>query len=135
MNGLILGLIVGIISLGLLFFFSVVDIAISRLSRLSLRVLAERESHPKFQLLHKIASDRNHCLLPLELGCQMLLVTLAVLFTIFFTNTFVFIFSKPCKIFPPLRYRYKNFMNFFMYFIRKFYIWKIAHYMFLFSKR
>lgn len=86
MNGLILGLIVGIISVGLLFFFSVVDIAISRLSRLSLRVLAERESHPKFQLLHKITSDRNHCLLPLELGCQILLVTLAVLFTIFLGN-------------------------------------------------
>ena len=86
MNGLVLGLIVGVISVGLLFFFSIVNIAISRLSRLSLRVLAERESHLKFQLLHKIASDRNHYLLPLEFGCQILLVTLAVLFTIFLGN-------------------------------------------------
>ncbi len=84
MNGFILGFAAGSFLVGLLFFFSVVDSSIARLSRLSLRVLAERESHPRLQLLRKMAADRTHFLLPLELGCQALLVVLAVLFASLF---------------------------------------------------
>ncbi len=86
MNGFISGLAAGSFLVGLLFFFSVVDSSIDRLSRLSLRVLAERESHPRLQLLRKMAADRTLFLLPLELGCQALLVVLAVLFASLFWN-------------------------------------------------
>ena len=62
----------------LLFFFSVVESSIGRLSYLALRVLAEKEKG-RLGLLRAIASDRSQFLLPLQFGNQILLVVIALL--------------------------------------------------------
>lgn len=62
----------------LLFFFSVVESSIGRLSHLSLRVLAEKEKG-RLGMLQAIASDRSQFLLPLQFGNQILLVAIALL--------------------------------------------------------
>ena len=63
----------------MLFFLSVVESSISRLSRLSLKVLAERERNSKVRLLEDIAKDRIQFLLPLQFGSQVLVIILAVM--------------------------------------------------------
>ena len=81
MNLFVLGLATVFLLVLLLFFFSLVDSSVSRISLVSLRVLAERRRTPKLALLEEIAGDRTHFLLPLHFGCQVLLVVLAVLIT------------------------------------------------------
>lgn len=71
----------------MLFFISVMESSISRLSRLSLKVLAERERSPKVRLLEDIARDRIQFLLPLQFGSQLLLMVLAVLTTLMFLGS------------------------------------------------
>jgi len=61
-----------------LFLLSVLESSISRLSRLSLKVLAEREQGAKDHLLQDIASDRVQFLLPIQFGSQVLVVISAV---------------------------------------------------------
>ncbi len=61
-----------------LFLLSVLESSISRLSRLSLKVLAEREQSAKDHLLQDIASDRVQFLLPIQFGSQVLVVISAV---------------------------------------------------------
>lgn len=58
----------------LLFSLSVLENSISRISRLSLKVLAEREQSSKVQLLQDIARDRGQFLLPIQFGSQVLVV-------------------------------------------------------------
>ena len=62
-----------------LFLLSILESSISRLSRLTLRVLAEREKSPKLHLLEAIAEDRIQFLLPLKFGAQLSIVSSAVL--------------------------------------------------------
>lgn len=62
----------------LLFFFSIVESSIGRLSHLALRVLAEKEKG-RPGMLRAIASDRSQFLLPLQFGNQILLVVIALL--------------------------------------------------------
>ena len=61
-----------------LFFLSVLESSISRISRLSLKVLAEREQSSEDQLLQDIASDRVQFLMPIQFGSQVLVVISAV---------------------------------------------------------
>ena len=61
-----------------LFFLSVLESSISRISRLSLKVLAERKQSSEDQLLQDIASDRVQFLMPIQFGSQVLVVISAV---------------------------------------------------------
>lgn len=61
-----------------LFVLSVLENSISHISRLSLKVLAEREPNTKSHLLQDIASDRVQFLLPIQFGSQILVVISAV---------------------------------------------------------
>ena len=63
---------------GVLFLLSVLESSISRISRLSLKVLAEREQNVKDHLLQDIAGDRVQFLLPIQFGSQVLVVISAV---------------------------------------------------------
>ncbi|MFB3068679.1 MAG: CNNM domain-containing protein, partial [Acidobacteriota bacterium] len=63
----------------LIFLLSILESSVSRLSRLTLRVLAEREKSPKLHLLEAIARDRIQFLLPLKFGAQLSIVSSAVL--------------------------------------------------------
>ena len=63
---------------GVLFLLSVLESSISRISRLSLKVLAEREQNAKDHLLQDIAGDRVQFLLPIQFGSQVLVVISAV---------------------------------------------------------
>lgn len=60
---------------------SIIESSISRLSEVSLRVLAETEGKEKLDLLENIAADRSHYLLPLQYGNQLLQILIAVLVT------------------------------------------------------
>ena len=71
---------------GVLFFLSLMESAISELSRLSLKVLAEREKNTKVRLLSELAQDRSRFLLPLQFSSQLLLVGIAVLSSFVFWN-------------------------------------------------
>lgn len=71
---------------GVLFFLSLMESAISGLSRLSLKVLAEREKNTKVRLLSELAQDRSRFLLPLQFSSQLLLVVIAVLSSFVFWN-------------------------------------------------
>ena len=64
--------------MGVLFLLSVLESSISRISRLSLKVLAEREQNAKDHLLQDIAGDRVQFLLPIQFGSQVLVVISAV---------------------------------------------------------
>jgi len=63
---------------GVLFLLSVLESSISRISRLSLKVLAEREQNAKDHLLQDTAGDRVQFLLPIQFGSQVLVVISAV---------------------------------------------------------
>ncbi|MDA2934841.1 hemolysin family protein [Acidobacteria bacterium AH-259-D05] len=74
-----LGLFTFAFLVAVLFFLSVLESSISRLSRLSLKVLVERERGSKIHFLEDIAQDRIQFLLPLQFGSQILVVISAVL--------------------------------------------------------
>ena len=82
-----LGLLTVACLIVLLFLLSVLEISISRLSRLTLKVLAEREKNPKVHLLEDIAEDRIQFLLPLKFGAQISIVSSAVLITWLFLSS------------------------------------------------
>ena len=67
-----------ILALGL---FSLVESAVNQLSRLALKVLAEKHPAPRYDLLHKMAEDRRGFLLPIQFANQLILVVLTVLAT------------------------------------------------------
>ena len=62
-----------------LFFLSLIESSIARLSQVSLKVLAEKQEHQRIQLLENISKDRIHFLLPLQFGIQALQSVIAVL--------------------------------------------------------
>ena len=70
-----------------LFFLSVLESSISRISRLSLKVLAEREQSSKVELLQDIAGDRVQFLLPIQFGSQVLVVISAVVVSALFLES------------------------------------------------
>ncbi len=64
-----------------LLFLSTLEAVISRLSRLTLRILAKREGEIAGGLVKRIVRDRGQFLLPLEFGSHLVQVGLAVLIT------------------------------------------------------
>lgn len=62
-----------------LFFLSLIESSIARLSQVSLKVLAEKREHEKIQLLENISKDRIQFLLPLQFGIQVVQSVIAVL--------------------------------------------------------
>lgn len=87
MSGYSVGLFTVAFLIVLLFLLSVLESSISRISRLSLKVLAEREKEAKFRLLEDIVEDRVQFVLPLKFGAQLSVITSAVLITwMFFTS-------------------------------------------------
>ncbi len=87
MSGYSLGLFIVALLIVLLFLLSVLESAISGLSRLSTKVLAEREKEAKFRLLGDIAEDRIQFVLPLKFGAQLSVVISAVLVTWMFVTS------------------------------------------------
>ncbi len=81
MNSIQLSIWVAAFLVALLFFFSLVEACINRLSRVSLRVLAEKENSSRLDLLEEIDRNRSQFLLPLQFGNQVLQVGIAVLVT------------------------------------------------------
>lgn len=63
----------------LLVLMAAVESAVGQLSRLALRVLAEKHTGPRYRLLELVARDRRHFLLPLQYSTQLILVGLTVL--------------------------------------------------------
>ena len=70
-----------VLLLAVLLFLSILETVISRLSRLTLRVLAKREAGIAGGLVKRIVRDRGQFLLPLEFGSHLAQVGLAVLIT------------------------------------------------------
>ena len=62
-----------------LFFLSLIESSIARLSQVSLKVLAEKQEHQRIQLLENVSKDRIHFLLPLQFGIQAVQSVIAVL--------------------------------------------------------
>jgi CBS domain containing-hemolysin-like protein len=69
------------ISLALLFFLSLVEGAISQSSPLSLRMMLERKDTPPPPLLSLVLDDEPQIMVPLHLGTQVSLITIAILTT------------------------------------------------------
>ena len=69
------------LSLLVLLFLSVVETAVIRLSRLTLRILSKRESHTEPGLVGTITSDRSRFLLPVRLVLVCIQITLVVVTT------------------------------------------------------
>ncbi len=91
MSGYSLGLFIVALLIVLLFLLSVLESAVFGLSRLSTKVLAEREKEPKFRLLADIAEDRIQFVLPLKFGAQLSVVTSTVLITwMFFSSDLLY---------------------------------------------
>lgn len=63
----------------MIFLLSLVETSTSRMSRVSLRVLAERERRRHIRLLEKAAKDRIQFLVPLQLAIQALTVAVVTL--------------------------------------------------------
>ena len=72
------------LSLLILLLLSVVETAVIRLSRLTLRILSKRESNPEPGLVGTITSDRSRFLLPVRLALLCIQITLIVFATGFF---------------------------------------------------
>ena len=70
-----------VLLLAVLLFLSTLEAVISRLSRLTLRVLAKREAKIAGGLVRRIVHDRGQFLLPIEFGSHLAQVGLAVLIT------------------------------------------------------
>ena len=81
---MILEVLIFVFLVVVLFFLSVLESSISRISRLSLKVLAEREQSSKVELLQDIAGDRVQFLLPIQFGSQVLVVISAVVVSALF---------------------------------------------------
>lgn len=77
------GYVLGILScLAGILLLSLVELAATELSRVSLRVLDERHRRSRIALLGKLARDRSQFLLPIQFGTQVLSGILAVLLVI-----------------------------------------------------
>jgi putative hemolysin len=70
-----------IISLGFLFFFSLVESAISQASPLVLRMMDERPEEPTSPLLPVILENRTQVFVPLHFGIQLAFITVIVFAT------------------------------------------------------
>jgi CBS domain containing-hemolysin-like protein len=79
---LMVGGIVFLVALMVL--LAVVESAVSQLSRLTLKVMAERQTHPRYALLEKIAVDRRRFLIPVHFTTQLILVVLTTQITALF---------------------------------------------------
>ena len=64
-----------------LFFLSLIEISIARLSQVSLKVLAEKPEYETIDLLGDLSKDRTHFLLPLQFGIQVIQSAIAVVVT------------------------------------------------------
>ena len=87
MIGLNIELAVILAALLFLFFLSLVESAITQSSPLVLRMMTERPDMPDLPLLPAVLEDKMKILVPLHLGSQILLVTVAVLTTHICVNT------------------------------------------------
>ncbi len=76
---MILQVVFSIVLLGCLFLFSLLEASLEGLSRLSLRVLLDRESNDKIKLLEGLEEDRIQFLLPIQFAIQGLTAISAVL--------------------------------------------------------
>ena len=76
---MILQVVFSIVLLGFLFLFSLLEAALEGLSRLSLRVLLDRESNDKIKLLEGLEEDRTQFLLPIQFAIQGLTAVSAIL--------------------------------------------------------
>ena len=76
---MILQVVFSIVLLGCLFLFSLLEASLEGLSRLSLRVLLDRESNDKIKLLEGLEEDRIQFLLPVQFAIQGLTAIIAVL--------------------------------------------------------
>ena len=76
---MILQVVFSIVLLGFLFLFSLLEAALEGLSRLSLRVLLDRESNDKIKLLEGLEEDRPQFLLPIQFAIQGLTAVSAIL--------------------------------------------------------
>jgi putative hemolysin len=81
MIGLNIELAVVFIALLFLFFLSLVESAITQSNPLVLRMVMERPDKPNSPLLPVVLEDRMQILVPLHLGAQILLITVAILTT------------------------------------------------------
>ncbi len=70
-----------IICMGFLFFFSLVESAITQSSPLVLRVMTERPDKPVSPLLPIVLEDKMQILLPLHFGTQLSAISIAILTT------------------------------------------------------
>jgi CBS domain containing-hemolysin-like protein len=73
-------LVIGL-CLAFLFFLSLVEAAITQASPVSLRMILEREDRPPPRLLPLVLDDEPQLLVPLHLGTQISLITIAILTT------------------------------------------------------
>ena len=74
-------ILAGILLILVLGFLSTIEGAINRLSRLALRVLAEKHTASRYRLLQQIAADRRKFLVPILFTTQLILVVLTVMVT------------------------------------------------------
>ncbi|MEE8586075.1 MAG: hemolysin family protein [Acidobacteriota bacterium] len=85
MSWLYSGTLIGVLLAAGLFFLCLIVNAGWRLSRVSLRALAEKQSSPS-RLLERVAADRSAFLLPLELAIHALQAGLTLLALLFFQS-------------------------------------------------
>lgn len=74
-------ILAGILLILILTFVSTIESGINQLSRLVLRVLAEKHGERKYRLLHEISLDRRKFLVPMLFATQLILVVLTVMVT------------------------------------------------------
>ena len=72
-------ILLGTLSLAFLFWLSLLESAISRLSQVSLRVMLERDPDREAGLLKDLVRDRARFLLPLQVAIQAITVVVAIL--------------------------------------------------------
>jgi putative hemolysin len=78
---MILQVVFSIALLGCLCLFALLEVALAGLSRVSLRILLDRESNHKISLLEGLAQDRTGFLLPIQFAIQGLMAVSAILVT------------------------------------------------------
>jgi putative hemolysin len=81
MSWLLLEMFVISLCLVFLFYLSLVESAITQSSPLTLRMMQEREESPRIPLLSVILEDEMQVIVPLHLGTQVSLITVAILTT------------------------------------------------------
>ncbi|HTY61027.1 MAG TPA: hemolysin family protein [Acidobacteriota bacterium] len=87
MIGLNIELAVALLALLILFFLSLVECALTQSSPLALRMMMERPEKADIPLLSVVLEDKMQILVPLHLGTQVLLITVAILTTHLFIRT------------------------------------------------